>query len=413
VFDINDFYPSIDENLLINAITFAQQHTIIDEDDKSIIRHARKSFIFNDGISWIKKESELFDVTMGAYDGAEVCELVGIFILYQISQFYNKNDFVLYRDDGLAIFKNKSGQQMERIKKHFVKIFKNNNLSISINCNIKIVNYLDLTLNLIDNSFQPYSKPENTLNYVHADSNHPPTIINNLPQNIELRLSTISSNEVIFNKSKPIYEDALNQSGYTYKLAYKPRVNSVTKNNHKRNIIWYNPPFSKSVTTKIGQRFLTLIDQHFPKNHKLHKIFNRNTIKISYSCMPNIKSIINSHNKNILYGKKKLEKTCNCIIKSLCPLSNQCLTSNIVYQAIVSSNKPEYKDKVYIGISETPFKLRYANHIKSFNTTKYRNDTELSKEIWELKENNLTPLIKWNIIKHCRPYNPASKIYNL
>ena len=132
----------------------------------------------------------------------------------------------------------------------------------------------------------------------------------------------------------------------------------------------------KNVTTKIGQRFLTLIDKHIPKNHKLHKIFNRNTIKISYSCMPNIKSIINSHNKNILYGDVKLsEKACNCIKKSLCPLNNNCLSNNIVYQATVSSNKPQYSGKVYIGISETSFKLRYANHLKSFNIKKYKNDT--------------------------------------
>ena len=59
-------------------------------------------------------------------------------------------------------------------------------------------------------------------------------------------------------------------------------------------IVWFNPPFSKNVATKIGRYFLNLLDKHFPQDHKFHKIFNRNNIKVSYSCMPNIKSAINS-----------------------------------------------------------------------------------------------------------------------
>ena len=76
---------------------------------------------------------------MGAYDGAEVYELVGIFLLFQLLQHYKREDFGLYRDDGLVIFNNKNGQQMEKITKHFVKIFKSNDFLISIKCNMKIV----------------------------------------------------------------------------------------------------------------------------------------------------------------------------------------------------------------------------------------------------------------------------------
>ena len=53
---------------------------------------------------------------MGSYDGAEVCELVGLFILNTLAQKYNKHDIGLYRDDGLAAFKNISGPKAERIK---------------------------------------------------------------------------------------------------------------------------------------------------------------------------------------------------------------------------------------------------------------------------------------------------------
>ena len=61
---------------------------------------------------------------MGAYDGAEVCELVGTYMLNVLSRKYNKNDFGLYRDDGLAVLKNKSGLQSEQVKKNIQKIFK-------------------------------------------------------------------------------------------------------------------------------------------------------------------------------------------------------------------------------------------------------------------------------------------------
>ena len=116
-FDIKEFYPSIKEFLLKNAIIFAEQHTDISEKDKAIIFHARKSLLFNDQHVWIKKEGGLFDVTMGAFDGAEVCEAVGNFLLYQFSKNYNKKHIGLYRDDGLAIFKNVSGSKAEKIKK--------------------------------------------------------------------------------------------------------------------------------------------------------------------------------------------------------------------------------------------------------------------------------------------------------
>ena len=75
---------------------------------------ARKSLLFNDQHVWIKKQGGLFDVTMGAFDGAEVCEAIGNFLLYELSKNYNKKDIGLYRDDGLAIFKNVSGAKQKK-----------------------------------------------------------------------------------------------------------------------------------------------------------------------------------------------------------------------------------------------------------------------------------------------------------
>ena len=61
--------------------------------------------------NWIKRDSRLFDVTIGVYDGAEVCELVGNYLLYELSKLNEKKDIGSYRDDGLAVFKNKSGPE--------------------------------------------------------------------------------------------------------------------------------------------------------------------------------------------------------------------------------------------------------------------------------------------------------------
>ena len=145
-----------------------------------------------------KKESGLFDVTMGANDGNEVCELAGSFLLHQLSNKYNKKDIGLYRDDGLAVFKNKSGPQAERIKKDFQKIYQKNDLNIVIKCNLKIVNYLDVTLNLLNNTYKPFSKPNNEINYIHKKSNHPLSIIKQVPFPIESCVSSLSLSEKIF-----------------------------------------------------------------------------------------------------------------------------------------------------------------------------------------------------------------------
>jgi len=127
--------------------------------------------------------------------------------------------------------------------------------------------------------------------------------------------------------------------------------------------------------------------------------------------MPNISSIINSHNKNIISPSngQQNNKTCNCIKKDLCPMNNNCLVSNIVYQATITSKLPNYSEKVYIGLCATTFKKRYANHKKSFTTEKYKNSTALSNEFWRIKELNGQPEIAWKVLKTSKPYNPSSK----
>ena len=80
-FDIKEFYPSITENILHQTFKFAKQHTNIDKNDLRIMNHCRKSLLFPDNKTWKKKTADsYFHVTMGSFDGAELCELVGLYI---------------------------------------------------------------------------------------------------------------------------------------------------------------------------------------------------------------------------------------------------------------------------------------------------------------------------------------------
>ena len=81
--------------------------------------------------------------------------------------------------------------------------------------------------------------------------------------------------------------------------------------------------------------------------------------------MPNIKNIINTHNKKIIKPPKdNITRSCNCIRKHQCPLNEKCLTNNVLYKASITPNEENSKTKIYYGVSETAFKLRYANHKK-------------------------------------------------
>ena len=112
------------------------------------------------------KKDGLSDVATGAYGGAEVCGLVGTFLLDKISKKYDQNSIDLYHDDRLSLFKNKSDTQLERIKKNLQKTFKDFGLKILAEPNIRIVNYLDMTLNLNNGSFKPYHIPDDIIQYL-------------------------------------------------------------------------------------------------------------------------------------------------------------------------------------------------------------------------------------------------------
>ena len=166
-----------------------------------------------------------------------------------------------------------------------------------------------------------------------------------------------------------------------------------------------------NLKTNMGKTFLKLLQRHFLKRHSMHKIFNRNAVKISYCCMRNMECVILSRNKQILNLSKEYFG-CNYRVRNECPLDNKCLTPSIVYEAKVT-NKTNNECKRYLGASETPFKERFRSHTRDFKHKKCEKLTGLSKYIWTTKSDGLIPIVKWSIVKRVNSKTAANycKLY--
>ena len=152
-----------------------------------------------------------------------------------------------------------------------------------------------------------------------------------------------------------------------------------------------------NVKTNIGKKNFKLLQKNFPLTHPMCTIFNKNKIKISYICFPNMRSIISLHNKHIL-NSNSAEYGCNCNNRDECPLENKCLTPRIVYRADVTNNKKD-EHKYNCGISDTPFKDRYGNHKTSFRHRSHLTASDLFKYHWILVDNGAVLTIKFSIAK--------------
>ena len=157
-------------------------------------------------------------------------------------------------------------------------------------------------------------------------------------------------NKESFEKAAPLYQSAISKSGYNHQLKFESdstsnreittetnSANQPPKRPRHRNVMWYNPPFSKNVKTNVGRNFLNIVKDSFKKGHPLHKIFSKNTLKVSYLCMVNLGSKISAHNKSLLekstHTTESIQNTYNCKDKPSCPLNGAYLTSDVIYQA--------------------------------------------------------------------------------
>ena len=137
---------------------------------------------------------------------------------------------------------------------------------------------------------------------------------------VSKRLSNLSKYQVAKDLS-------LIQNTHTSLLSNTAVLTRSPQHPEKRQIhfTWFNPPFSSNVETKISKKFFNILDKYFPKHHHLHKVINRNTVKLSYCRMPNVDRLLKAHNQKVLKQHQgdstdQNSATCNCRNKANCHL---------------------------------------------------------------------------------------------
>ena len=274
---------------------------------------------------------------------------------------------------------------------------------------------MDINLDLNTGLYKPYMKDNDSPVYVNTKSNHPPLVLKNIPMGINRRLSMISANKEVFDNSVAPYQEALNKSGYSHKLEFEPATDLGTKKKiRRRNVTWFNPPYSTSVKTNIGRDFLSLLDKAFPPSNPLHKLFNRQTVKISYKCMPNMAQAISRHNVKVLKDDQQQQDQqpqpgCNCSSgPGTCPVQGKCLTPSVVYRATVRETATG-NSETYTGLTCNTFKDRWNQHNSDIRNVGNRHKTKLSLHAWDLKDSNTDFKVEWDFIEQASTFNPITK----
>ena len=103
----------------------------------------------------------------------------------------------------------------------------------------------------------------------------------------------------MFNTAKIEHENALKKLSDNVDWKYTNNKSEKSKT-QIQNITWFNPPLSKSISTNFLETFLQLVTKHLPRSHKLHKIFNHSTVKVSYRSMNSMSKIFKGHNKKVI-----------------------------------------------------------------------------------------------------------------
>ena len=448
--DIKEFYPSINEKVIKNALQYMKSKGIVvsDEEEEYILK-AKVQIASSLNINWVKKKSP-FDNSMGANDSCELCELVGLFLLAKIKDQKKEviSSIAIYRDDVIITLK-KHGKQINETKSILTKLFKDEGLTLCEWDEGTKMTYLDIEFSLHDGTYRPFKKPNDNSKYLSKHSDHPKKVLESVPLTVAHRINMLCSNQEIFSSVKNDYEMDLKLQGYkNVSLEYKPPENleermvhseNKKKKNEKksRQILWFVPPFTKQIDrgTSVGRKFFTIIDTCIPKTHPLHKIINRNTIKMSYRTMPNFGKIVKGLNKKVtdkfikkrqkesdknLNESKKprgrpkyaTKKDCNCARTHPCPLDNKCNRSEVVYKAVINSSNEEINNSFYIG-GALEFKKRYSNHLQTFRNKEVEQECSLKDFVWDLKERQIEFTVQWEILKQSRSYRPGDKACSL
>ena len=260
-----------------------------------------------------------------------------------------------------------------------------------------------------------------------------------------------------YDAKKP-YEDALKESGYSFKMKYEEKnideMNKKKKRNRKKRQHWFNPPHSDNLRTNVGEKFINIVKSEFNEQHVLHNIFNTKTIRLSYSCMPNMAKQVSMHNAKVFQQHTKetnqnlqplqnqnlqplqnqnlqplqnqnlqhlqnqnlqgRNKPCNCRGGiANCPLGGRCnIEQNVIYTCKVT-RLDDNTFQTYTGLTDNTFKKRLYGHNSDFRKRKHRNKTMLSKYIWFLKDNNVQYELNWSILGKAKSFNPVTGVCRL
>ena len=157
-------------------------------------------------------------------------------MLHLIGKKYDSKNIGLYRDGGLAVFKNVSGPASEKIKEHLQYLFQQKSLQIIIECNLKVANYLDVTFDLNDGSYRPYRKPNHETHYIHIQSDPPPSMAT-VHRKVLITIIIITKRHHIMGNVSPANE----------KLTYQKQGENIEnieniRKNRKSSIIWFKQP---------------------------------------------------------------------------------------------------------------------------------------------------------------------------
>ena len=159
----------------------------------------------------------------------------------------------------------------------------------------------------------------------------------------------------------------------------------------------------------VAKWFNVLVAKHFKKNTLFGRLFNKNNLRVSYSCTRNVQAIISASNRRVVNSgrQQQHQKRCNCRRGVVCPAGGNCLAEGIVYEAKVSAeDEPE---RTYIGCSATSLKLRMNNHRCDFRNAGRRNATTLSAHVWSLKDAGKDPSVVFRVLRKAKPYTPVSR----
>ena len=211
------------------------------------------------------------------------------------------------------------------------------------------------------------------------------------------------------------YQEALDRAGYNHQLLYQepdPPA-APTGRARTRKVTWFNPPFSQSISTNVAQKFLHLIDTCFPPEHELRRVVNRNTVKVSYSTMPNMAQQMNQHNAKVSSGdQRQTSGGCNGHRGGRqCPLPGNCMAKGVVYGAEITDLSTGEKE-TYTGLTDGTMRDRISKHMGNCRN-RHEPGTRFSTHVRKLEDRGAPYSVTWQILSRASSFNPTTGMCRL